>query len=182
MSRKIMVLLTLWCLAFIGCSSGDAAGTPREIDPTIDICPVCRMSVIDEHFAAQIIDSRGQAEIFDDIGCMSIFMRRLEAGAKDSILATYVKDFESKEWLKAREAFYVQGRIDTPMSFGIVAFAAEEAARKFAEEVGGKQLTWEQVLTEPLTIGLDIEFNQEDFNVQNLDTRETQETQEEGGN
>ncbi|HHY28115.1 MAG TPA: nitrous oxide reductase [Desulfitobacterium dehalogenans] len=163
MKPRIMVLIILLCLSLIGCSAGKVAGTPREIDPTIDICPVCRMSVIDEHFAAQIIDSQGRVEIFDDIGCMSIFMRRLETGEKDSIIASYVKDFESMEWLSAQEAFYVQGRIDTPMSFGIVAFAVEGAAQKFAEEVGGKQMTWEQVQTEPLTIGLDIEFNREEW-------------------
>ncbi|AGA67730.1 putative lipoprotein involved in nitrous oxide reduction [Desulfitobacterium dichloroeliminans LMG P-21439] len=175
MKRKIMVLLTLWCLALTGCLSAEALGTPQEIDPTIDICPVCRMSVIDEHFAAQIIDTQGQVEICDDIGCLSILMRKMETAAKDSILASYVKDFESLEWIGAQEAFYVQGQIDTPMSFGIVAFATEESARKFTEEVGGKQLTWEQLLSEPLTIGLDIEFNQEEFGAQNLETGEKQE-------
>ncbi|MEM5817315.1 MAG: nitrous oxide reductase accessory protein NosL [Desulfitobacterium hafniense] len=177
MKRKIMAQLTLLCLvlSLIGCSAAEAVGTPREIDPTIDICPVCRMSVIDEHFAAQIIDSQGRVEIFDDIGCLSIHIRKMETTEKDSILASYVKDFESLEWISAQGAFYVQGQIDTPMSFGIVAFTREESARKFAEEVGGKQLTWEQLLSEPLTIGLDIEFNQEEFGAQNLETGEKRE-------
>ncbi|EHQ91321.1 nitrous oxide reductase accessory protein NosL [Desulfosporosinus youngiae] len=179
MKRRMMALVIGLCFSLLGCSAGETDRTPREIDPTIDVCPVCRMTVIDERFAAQTIDSQGQVEIFDDIGCLSIFMRRLEAGKKNGIAAAYVKDFESVEWLSAQEAFYVQGRIDTPMSFGIVAFADEETARKFAEEAGGRQMTWEQVLTEQLTIGLDIEFNQEEFNVQN---RDAEETREEGGN
>ncbi|CDX00249.1 NosL [Desulfitobacterium hafniense] len=174
MRRMIMVLLTLLGLSLIGCGAEEVDITPREIDPTIDICPVCRMSVIDERFAAQSIDSQGQVEIFDDIGCLSIFMRRLGPGEEESILASYVKDFESREWLKAPEAFYVQGRIDTPMSFGIVAFATEEAAQKFAQELEGKRLTWEQVLTEPLTIGLDVDFNLEEFNAQNQEPGEIQ--------
>lgn len=167
MLRKIMFLLIV-IIVITGCSA-EIDLTPRTIDPTIDICPVCRMSIIDEHFAAQVIDNQGYVESFDDIGCLSIFMRRLlETGAQEKILALYVKDFETMEWISAQDAYYVQGQIDTPMSFGIVAFSEENTAGQFSKDVEGKLINWEQVLKEKLTIGLDILFEYEEFDVDSL--------------
>lgn len=167
MQGKIAFLLFI-CLLTLGCSA-EIDTSPRSIDPTIDICPVCPMSIIDEHFAAQVIDDQGQVHSFDDIGCLSIYMRRLlETGGESSVLAHYVKDFATLEWVKAEEASFVQGQIDTPMSFGIVAFASEAEAQEFVKEVEGKPISWEQVLKEKLTIGLDIEFDYEEFDMENL--------------
>lgn len=177
MNKKIIAFI-LVCLFFTGCKAAEVDTNPRIIDPTIDICPVCRMSVIDEHFAAQAIDNMGNAENFDDIGCLSIFMRRLGDSANENILATYVKDFKTMEWINAQDAYYVQGRIDTPMSFGIVAFKTESSAQEFAQKIEGKQITWEQVLKEKLTIGLDVEFEYEDFDVESLSQGEVVDKEE----
>lgn len=172
MRRQIIVFIFI-CFLLSGCSATEIDTSPRNIDPTIDICPICHMSIIDEHYAAQVIDDQGQVQSFDDIGCLSIYMRRLEAeGLEETVLAAYVKDFESVEWITAEEANFVQGEISTPMSFGIVAFTTEEKAQKFNEHIQGRLLNWEQVLKEKLTIGLDVEFKYEEFDIKELTQEE----------
>lgn len=141
-------------LAVAGCGNSISV-EPRAIDPTLDACPICRMSIIDQRFAGQVIDSLGYVESFDDIGCLVLHLKRLGAEGKQGILATYVKDFGTAEWISAEDAVYVQGRIDTPMSFGIVAFASAEAAGDLAGKIDGQLLLWEEVLQVKFDIGFE---------------------------
>jgi len=130
---------------------------PRVIDPTLDDCPVCRMSIIDLRFAGQVINNLGQHENFDDIGCLILYLKRLGLEEERSLGAIYVKDFATTEWAPAKEAFYVQGRIDTPMSFGIVAFKSQEQAEEMAQKIEGKIISWEEVKLVKFDIGFGTE-------------------------
>lgn len=158
-------MLMVLCLALAGCAAGHGGTEPHSIDPTLDVCPVCMMSIVDMHFAAQLIDDRGQPVSFDDIGCMALYVKRLGPQWESSVRAVYVKDFHTMEWVPAKEAAYVQGRIDTPMSFGIVAFANIEGAQKFAASTGSRVITWEEVLVAKQTVGFD-ECGQEQCSIQ----------------
>ncbi|GFN22831.1 nitrous oxide reductase accessory protein NosL [Thermanaeromonas sp. C210] len=162
MVRCRLFLLLLVGLALAGCGGGPEDVEPQAIDPTLDICPVCKMSIVDMHFAAQLIDSMGNPISFDDIGCMVLYLKRLGPEGSQGVKALYVTDFNMLEWLPAREAYYVQGRINTPMGFGIVACSQEEEAQRLAERTEGKVLTWEEVLEAKLTVGFDPARQAED--------------------
>jgi copper chaperone NosL len=60
-----------------------------------------------------------------------------------------VADYDSHEWLAAPEAFYMQSpELPTPMGSGLAAFHDRSAAETLAAQLGGRLLTWEEVLTE----------------------------------
>lgn len=149
-----MILVMAVMVAAGGCGNGIDT-EPRDIDPTLDACPICRMSIIDQRFAGQAIDSLGYAESFDDIGCLVLHLKRLGAQGQQDILAIYVKDFATTRWIPAEEAIYVEGRIDTPMSFGIVAFGSEEEAAELAGQIDGRLLEWKDVLEVQFDIGFE---------------------------
>lgn len=157
MSRQVLLLVAsmlVVVMAATGCGKSITT-EPRDIDPTLDACPICRMSIIDQRFAGQVIDSLGYVESFDDIGCLVLHLKRLGAEGEQGLLAIYVKDFGTTEWISAEDAIYVQGRIDTPMSFGIVAFASEDTAGNLAEKINGQLLMWEEVLQVKFDIGFE---------------------------
>lgn len=153
MLRRLLFMLVLGCLAWAGCSGKQGEVGPRPIDPAVDICPSCKMSIVDMHYAAQLIDGRGQTVSFDDVGCMALYVKKLGSGGEQGLKALYVKDFNTLEWVPAGEASYVQGRVDTPMSSGIVAFAGKEEAQELAGRIAGKLLIWEEVLAAKRTVG-----------------------------
>ena len=82
----------------------------RTIEPVAieanDMCAFCRMSISEKRYAAELIDQDGEVSKFDDIGCMANF--RKQKTNDGSIRATFVIDFERREWLKAEDAFYVR--------------------------------------------------------------------------
>lgn len=69
----------------------------------------------------------GAVRAFDDLGCLLRSMRRGETVPE----RVWVHDVESAEWLDAATAHFVRDDgLTTPMGFGIVALANEEAARR----------------------------------------------------
>ena len=114
-------------------SCQQSAVTPVAIEAN-DMCSFCRMSISETRYAAELIDDEGQAFKFDDIGCMANFIKQKRNNAP--IRATFVMDYDRREWLAAESASFVRStEFKTPMNGGIVAFKdrsdAEAAVAKY---------------------------------------------------
>lgn len=127
---------------------GFASCQNKTIEPVAieanDMCAFCRMSISEKRYAAELIDRDGEAFKFDDIGCLANFTKQKKNDG--SIRATFVMDFERREWLKAEEAFYVRSsEFRTPMSGGIVAFKDEANAQAAAAKYLGTVLPFTEL-------------------------------------
>jgi copper chaperone NosL len=109
-----------------------------------DMCSFCRMSISEKRYAAELIDEDGQAFKFDDIGCMTNFINQKKNNA--AVAATFVMDFERREWLKAENAFYVRStEFKTPMNGAVVAFKDETSAQAAVAKYHGTMQTLSEV-------------------------------------
>lgn len=120
----------------------------RAVEPVAieanEMCSFCRMSISEKRYAAELIDSDGQAYKFDDIGCMANFIKQKRNNA--SIQATFVMDFDRREWLEAENASYVRSsEFKTPMNGGIVAFKDQSSAQAAATKYRGTMLPFAEV-------------------------------------
>jgi copper chaperone NosL len=120
-------IVFLLCI-FSGCSSSEIK--PVDIYPE-DMCSHCRMAISDQAFASEIITEAGEVFKFDDLGCVERFK---EKSADLKIAATFVKDYETKNWLPYERSVIVQTSIRTPMGSGKVALADSERVREFLEK------------------------------------------------
>lgn len=119
----------------MACASGEIKPVAIESN---DMCSFCKMAISQKQFAAEIIAKDDSVLKFDDIGCL---LRYREAGGdKLTVAAIFVTDYESGQWLRADDAFFVRSKtIKTPMGSGIVAFGdpskagSESASARFAE-------------------------------------------------
>jgi len=126
--------------ALISCGSkGDPK--PVEIYPEEDVCETCRMLITDQRFAAEFIPRKGRAKKFDDPICIIRYFdmaKKLDLGiTPEDVVAYYVKDYLTKEWIKAREATFVRANVVTVMGYGVVAFRDLSRAEAFAKEHKG---------------------------------------------
>lgn len=112
---------------------------PRAIQPEVDVCEVCNMSIVHENYATEVVLKNGDVHIFDDIGCMYDYMAETE----DQIEVSYVKDILSDDWVKSEDAFYVYDAAAwTPMAYGVLSFKEEKDALSTIEKEGsGRQYT-----------------------------------------
>ena len=92
----------MFLLIVSGC--GNKEVKPAAIDEKNNICIQCNMSVLDDQFATQLATENGKIYTFDDIGCM--FQWKAE-NKNEKIAGEFVRDYESKEWIKVEEATYV---------------------------------------------------------------------------
>lgn len=109
-----------------------------------DMCSYCKMVISEKQYAAELIDSEGQAFKFDDIGCMANFIKSKRNNAKTA--AYFVMDFNERQWIKAEDAYYVRSsELTTPMNGEIIGFKTESKAQEAAGKFHGKLLRFKDI-------------------------------------
>lgn len=140
-AMKPFFLLLIVLLLLTSCG-GASDLTPQSIDEEVDVCEACSMMVQDNQFSAQIVSSSGEVYKFDDVGCMAMYINDNQSEGQP-----YVRDFNTKEWLKVENALLILAEdVETPMNYGFVSFANRDDLNHFLTEFKGKELTWEHVL------------------------------------
>ncbi len=110
---------------------------PAEVFYGQDICERCKMIISEKVFSAQYLLPRGEPKKFDDIGCMIHFLSEQETQQR-KVLAIFVRDYNSKEWIDGEKTYYVWSKkIKTPMGYGLVALKGKEAAEEIAKTKEG---------------------------------------------
>ena len=90
--------MVIWrkIICLIICVSAFASCQQQRLEPvhssTEDMCSFCRMAISEHRYAAQFLDSEGQAFKFDDIGCLVNFMERNNIDGKT--VARFAMDFD----------------------------------------------------------------------------------------
>ncbi len=120
----------------------------KQIEPVAlapeDMCAYCKMAISEKRYAAELIDSEGQAFKFDDIGCMVNFIKSRKNTTK--VVAYFVMDFDERQWTKADDAYYVRSsEITTPMNGGIIAFKNQAKAQEAIGKYHGKLLRFKDI-------------------------------------
>lgn len=139
----LLLLLLAW-----GCAEGSSTIAPPAIRYGEDLCAECNMVISDPRFAAgyvyEVREGRYRSLAFDDIGDLLVHMAK---HPEHTIIAWYVHDYQSEEWLDATTAYYVVGeQIRTPMNHGIAAHATEAAATAMAVNLAGEVMDWATLL------------------------------------
>lgn len=150
--KKKMLLIPFIFSLFLVTACNQVSLEPREINPEVDKCVICNMSIVHETYATQTIMKNGDSYIFDDIGCMFEFFAEQDEA---DIGASHVRDVETEEWIPLEEAFFVyDASLWTPMAYGVVSFADEERAKAFIEEEGvGRLISLDELYTHQWGIG-----------------------------
>ena len=106
------------------------------------------MGIVDIKFGNEIITKKGKVFKFDDIGCMT---RYLKSGSieQNDIAKTVVINYEKKgDFLDVSNAsFAVSEEIRSPMNFNTAAFTTKEEATKFLAGKSGKIFNWNEIYT-----------------------------------
>jgi copper chaperone NosL len=143
MSKWTALTLVAFALFMAACQEPPAK--PADIREQ-DACARCKMPISDVRYAAELIDKAGALRKYDEIGC---FVNDVKLKfPKRNFRASFVMDYDKKQWLKAEDAFFVRSeQIRTPMSGGIVAFSEKNRADAVASQFQGQVLKYEDLFT-----------------------------------
>jgi copper chaperone NosL len=138
--------LTLVALALCLAACQEPPAKPVDIREQ-DACARCRMPISDLRYAAELIDKAGAPHKFDEIGCMVNYVKLKHP--KRDFRASFVMDYDKKQWLKSEDAFFVHSeQIRTPMSGGIVAFSEKGRADTVASQYQAQVLKFDDLFNQ----------------------------------
>jgi len=140
--------------------ASDVAPTAAREVPAEARCPVCGMfPARNRRWAAQVIFSDGAVQYLDSPLSLFHYLQRVErytpGRAAADIVALYVSDQATGDWLDADQAIYVHGStLPGPMRAGNLPAYASEANARALVKVRGGALTSAAALRQSLPPGL----------------------------
>lgn len=119
--RRPLGTLLFGVAVLLAACSGDPGTGPVDVKWDRDVCARCNMVLSDRQHSAQVrhtpADGRSQVKLFDDLGCAVLWLDQ-QPWRDAAGIEIWVNDHVTGEWLDARTAHYVRGRI-TPMQYGL---------------------------------------------------------------
>jgi len=157
-SSKLTLLLTLLIvasLAAISYGSQEKATGPMEISEDIS-CGKCGMFPAKyPQWQTQIVFADGRMAPFDGCKCMFGFLFQMDKFDQEhtpaDIAGIWVREFNSGEWIEAKNAHYVVGSDEMgPMGKELIPFADAATAESFQQERGGQIALYDDITMETL--------------------------------
>jgi copper chaperone NosL len=131
-------------MILLACAACAGSGTPATLDTKNDTCNFCRMTVSDRRLAAQIVSPGDEPRFFDDLDCLSRYLREHSLSHDAGV---FVADHRTGEWINASSAAYSRlPHAATPMASGLVAHASPESRAADAGAAGSRAVGNEVVL------------------------------------
>lgn len=134
-----VVLIVAVLLLHSSCSIG-----PVPIKVGKDNCDFCRMSVADARFGAEVLNKKGKAWKFDDIHCLTEFLKKGILREED-IRDVYFTRFDgANELLPSAQALLLHSEVlHSPMGSNIAAFGDRMGLEAAKQKLIGKEVGWQ---------------------------------------
>ena len=131
---------TVLLLLLQSCSSNE----PEAIAYNRDNCSHCKMTITDSRFAAEVKTTKGRVYKFDDITCMTAYLREHNDVTFSGL---WVSNFDGPQQLiDATTAYYIQDEsFNSPMRGNTAAFTSKEAAGAIATKLQAAVTIWDSV-------------------------------------
>lgn len=140
---RMISVITL-AILFLSCSSD-----PEPLRYGKDACHLCKMTLMDKKFGAELVTAKGKVYKFDDANCMVNF---INSGylANETLVHKLIIDYSQPEKLiPAEEAFYLKSdQIKSPMASQIAAFETEKMMLKYKPKLKAIYLGWGELITQ----------------------------------
>lgn len=135
--RSLFIVLILQLL--LGCSY-----EPKPIEYGKRECEYCKMTIVDQIHATEIVTQKGKAYMFDATECMLNYLNSF-----DGVVARHYTNHYSQagELIDATQATYlISKNLPSPMGAFITAFKEKSMAEAVRNEKEGTLYSWEELI------------------------------------
>lgn len=118
---------------------------PQKIEYGKDACHFCRMNIVDQSHAAQLVTAKGKAYKYDATECL---INNLEDFEPDQIGLLLVSDYNNPGvLLDAKIATYIISKnIPSPMGAYLSSVSTKEEALELQKNKEGEIYDWDELL------------------------------------
>ncbi|MCV9387877.1 nitrous oxide reductase accessory protein NosL [Reichenbachiella ulvae] len=145
--KEIKPATVFFILPLLGLLASSCEVKPEPIHYSQDACDFCRMTIVDQQHAAQLVTIKGRNYKYDAIECMvQDYLQWDRPDVKYFLVADYASPGQLTD---AHQASYlISEAIPSPMGAHLTAFATEDDRTETHDSVGGKSLDWPQLIQE----------------------------------
>lgn len=133
-------LVVVFCLALMACSVEQ-----KPISYGKDACHYCKMNIVDQQHASEIVTKKGKVFKYDAIECM---MNDQDNNKAENVALYLVMDYKNpNNFLDAKLAtFLISENIPSPMNGNLSAFKTDTEAKEMQAAKSGNCYSWEELL------------------------------------
>ncbi len=137
---KYLLSLTIFIgLFFVSCTV--------EESPIVygkEACVYCKMNIVDNQHAAEIVTKKGKPYKYDAIECM---LRELNDRDENEITLFLISDYANPgKLVDAKFATYlISENLQSPMGANLTGFNDRNKAELFLKQKGGNLFSWEEI-------------------------------------
>ena len=127
--------------------------TPEPISYGSDMCQFCKMTIVDQQHASELVTKKGKVFKFDAIECMLNFTKESD---ESSFAFQLVNVYDSpKELISAEESYFlISQSIPSPMGAFLTAFKNKKTAIEYQTTKGGEVFSWDSLQDHHESLGL----------------------------
>ena len=117
---------------------------PQPIEYGKDACHFCKMNIVDQQHAAEIVTKKGKSFKYDAIECM---LNEMNTRNKNEIALFLVNTYDvpSKLFDAKKTTYLISEAIKSPMGANLSAFKDKNIGILTQNEKGGDIYTWEEL-------------------------------------
>ena len=139
---KTLTYFLLLCLSLSACNQG-----PEPISYGKDACAHCKMSIMDDKFAAEIITAKGKIHKFDAIECMIDFIQDIQEINVPEASFLAMNMAQPGNFIDAKKAYFLKDKaFKSPMGGNLAAFEVKQLAQNNSQSPDWKIFTWDELL------------------------------------
>ena len=122
---------------------------PEPLEYGKDGCYICKMTLMDKKFGAELVTTKGKIYKFDDVNCMLTFYNTNQVAHEDFSYKLVVDFSQPAKLINATDAFYLKSdQIKSPMASQIGAFEKKESFGEAKNKLKGIYLVWGELVTQ----------------------------------
>lgn len=123
---------------------------PEPINYGQDNCHLCKMTIMDKKFGAEVVTTKGKVYKFDDVNCMVNFLNSGFLDDRDVAYRLVVDYSLPGKLIAADEAFFIKSpEIRSPMASQVASFEKDESKNEFKKQWSNSiYLTWGELITQ----------------------------------
>jgi copper chaperone NosL len=142
MKKLINSILLILIISLMSCSI-----EPEPINFGHDECVLCKMSITDHKYGAEIVNKKGKTFKFDALECMAKYIVEKEIDT-ENIHSIWTVDYTNPgQLIDAEKAHYLRARsLPSPMAMFLTSFPNQNELKKVKEQHEGDILNWDGVL------------------------------------
>lgn len=139
------ILWIIFSTALAACSV-----KPEPINYGKDNCHLCKMTIMDKKFGAEVVATKGKIYKFDDVNCMVNFLNSGFLDDREVAFRLVIDYSQPGKLIPADEAFFVKSPdIRSPMASQVASFETDEVKNEYKKQWNNSiYLTWGELTTQ----------------------------------